>query len=75
MKVTYEFDTDSENFNSCEFEQYKSANDMAAALWELQEAIRTWYKYDPSDLTPDALHDTFYDILSKNNINLERLWR
>lgn len=36
MKVIFEFDTESENFNSIELERHKQANDMAKALPEMR---------------------------------------
>ncbi len=35
MKVIFEFDTESENFNSIELERHKQADDMAKALGEI----------------------------------------
>lgn len=40
MKVTYEFNTADDSFDVCEYEQIKSANEMAAALWDLSHSIR-----------------------------------
>lgn len=75
MIITYEFDTDAENFDWCEYEQVKSASNMACALWDISQAVRDWYKYNPDSLTPDTLHDKFYEILSDNDINIERIMR
>lgn len=38
MKVTFEFDTESENFNSIELERHKQADDMAKALSRSEKA-------------------------------------
>jgi len=76
MKVTFEIDTDKENVDLCELEQLKHAGDMAAALYELQEAILGWYRH-PSDNRPlnaDTLHDTFYEILQSNSISLDKIY-
>ena len=76
MKITFECDTDKENFDPCELEQLKHASDMARALHQLEEAVREWYKY-PSDNAPlnaDTLHEKFYEIIQNNNIDIEKLW-
>lgn len=39
MKVIFEFDTESENFNSIELERHKQANDMAKALKVLAYSV------------------------------------
>ena len=46
MKVIFEFDTESENFNSIELERHKQADDMAKALGEILKKARGWDKYD-----------------------------
>ena len=76
MKVTFEIDTDKEGTDLCEFEQLKSAKDMAAALWDLQEAILDWYRHpdDRKPLNADTLLEVFKDILDEHSINLDKLW-
>lgn len=76
MKVTFEIDTDKEGTDLCEFEQLKSAKDMAAALWDLQEAILGWYRHpdDQKPLNADSLLEVFKDILDEHSINLDKLW-
>jgi len=73
MKVKLEFDTDSESFDRCEYNQVMKASDMACAIWDLEQAVRSWYKYptDTEPLTADTLHDKFYEILAENNINID----
>lgn len=46
MKVIFEFDTESEDFNSIELERHKQADDMAKALGEILKKARSWDKYD-----------------------------
>lgn len=77
MKVTFEIDTDREGANLCEFEQLKSASDMAAALWELSQLIHDWLNH-PEDIKPlnaDTLYEMFYHILDDNGVNLDKIWR
>lgn len=73
MKVRLEFDTDSENFDRCEYNQVMKASDMASVIWDMEQAVRCWYKYptDTEPLTADTLHDKFYEILTDNNINID----
>lgn len=76
MKVIFEFDTDKEGANLCELEQLKKAQDMAAALSDIEDAIREWYRFpeDNKPLTIDNLRQTFYDILKEYSIDIERIW-
>lgn len=46
MKVKFEFDTGDENFSYHELEMYKQAEDLAHALFEIQNRMRGWLKYD-----------------------------
>ena len=50
---------------------------MAAALWDLQEAILGWYRHpdDRKPLNADTLLEAFKDILDEHSINLDKLWR
>lgn len=77
MKITFEIDTDKEGTDLCELEQLKKASDMAAALWDLQEAVLGWYRHpcDQKQLNADTLLETFKDILDEHGINLDKLWR
>lgn len=76
MKITFEFDTDSENFDPTELERVKQSDKMARVLWDMNNEIRGWYKY-PSDknvLNADTLNDRWCDLLIKHGINLDDLW-
>lgn len=46
MKITYEFDTASENFDRYEYERINKSLDMALALHDIDSKIRGWRKYD-----------------------------
>lgn len=74
MKVTYEFNTADDSFDVCEYEQIKHANDMAAALWDLSNTIRCWYK-DGDAITPETISDIFYDTLAHYHIDLDTLYQ
>lgn len=75
VKITYEFDTESENFSPEELLRVQKAEDMVYALYELSLAVSGWYKYPESsgELNADTLNDKFYDILNSNGIKLDKL--
>lgn len=46
MKITFEFDTDSENFDNTELEACKQANKLVRTLNDITECIRSWEKWE-----------------------------
>lgn len=52
MIVTFQFDTDSENFDNTELEAHYQANNMACCLSEIENKLRSWYKYDERPAIP-----------------------
>lgn len=75
MKITYEFDTDKDNYDMQELTRVQKAFDMAYALWDIDEAIRKWYKYDEREAIPvDEIRETFVDILQNHYIDLEEVF-
>ena len=46
MKVKFEFNSDNESFSYHELEMYKQAEDSARALYEIQNKMRSWLKYN-----------------------------
>lgn len=72
MKITFEFDTDSENFDNQELERYKAVDDVVYTLNKVYEQIREWYKYDTRGSIPiSEVWDTLTSII--NEVNLEKL--
>lgn len=66
MKVIFEFDTESENFNSIELERHKQADDMAKALGEILKKARSWDKYDGRSAIPtDEIRKEVNEIISQ----------
>ena len=58
MKVTFEFDTESETFDNCELKRHYRANDMAICLSRITDKLRSWYKYDERGSIPiDEIHE------------------
>ena len=74
MKVTYEFNTADDSFDVCEYEQIKSANEMAAALWDLSHSIRGWVR-EGEAVTPETISDIFYDTLAQYHLDLDVLYQ
>ena len=76
MKITFEFDTDSESFQRDEYERILKADDMCAVLWDLEQKIRGWYNHPErhEPLTDENLSKFFYGLLDDKGINLDRLW-
>ena len=74
MKVTFEFDTDKENFDVTELAAVQQAQDLALALWRLDELTRHWRRTEELVRT-DNVRDSFNDILEELGINLEKLVR
>lgn len=74
MRVTFEFDTDSENFDINELNRHYDADKMAYCLEELREKVKSLVKYsDKEIITIDELDDGFWEIIHDNDINFERL--
>lgn len=72
MKVTFEFDTDKPNFDPTELARVQKADDLALALWRLDEAVRHWSRI--GDTVPsDDVVNKFYGILEELGINLDSL--
>ena len=76
MKVTLEFDTDSENFSQDELDRVLKADDMCHCLYYLSLQIRGWCNHPEryGKLTEDSLSEFFYNTLNEHDINLERLY-
>ncbi len=76
MKITFEFDTDSEHYQRDEYERMLKADDMCDCLWDLSQRIRGWGKYPEryERLTEDSLSEFFWQTMDEHGINLDRLW-
>lgn len=74
MKVTYEFNTADDSFDVCEYEQIKSANEMAAALYDLSLSVRGWSR-EGEAVAPETISDVFYDTLAQYRLDLEKLYQ
>lgn len=76
MKITYEFNTNDENFYPDELKRIQKADDLCSCIWDIEEQLRNWYKYDNRGSIPiDEIHKTIFDIIEDNGIRIDELWR
>lgn len=66
MKVTYDFNLPEEQED---FDIYNNSMKYYLALWDFQQTLRQWLKYDERDAIPiDELINTFDEVLNDNEI-------
>ena len=66
MKVTFEFDTQSETFDQQELNRHYAADKMAFCLFDITNKLRSWYKYDTRGEIPiDEVYDQIFDIINQ----------
>ena len=70
MKAIFEFNLPEE---TSDFNIYRSAENMKAALKELQTWLRHQRKYAEKKATIEEAELEFYEILRENGIDLEEL--
>lgn len=78
MKITYEFDTESEDWkdgtDSMRRDQFEASFGMLKALSDIQDKLREWYKYDTREHIPiEEIRDVLVGIIDENVPNIERL--
>ena len=74
MKVTFEFNTDDENFDRYQLEAHHQAENLVFTLSKITDKLREWYKYDNRSSIPiEEVYDSIWDIIQDNNINMEKL--
>lgn len=78
MKAILEFDLDEPQDKEAHKRAVK-ALDMAMALWDIEQYLRSQTKYAPDDM-PEAAYDAlnkarqeFYDIMQQHNISIDEL--
>jgi hypothetical protein len=49
------------------------ALDMAMALWDFSNKLRSIYKYGSGEENIESISKEFHEILEEHNINLEKL--
>lgn len=73
MKVTFEFDTDSETFDNGQLQAHYQAESMALCLSDILQQLREWYKYDSRGSIPiTEINDTLQNIINEN-VNVKKL--
>ena len=78
MKAILEFDLTNEEDIS-DYKRANSAIGLARALYQMQDYLRSEYKYPPDtqtqleSATVERIRDKFFEILNINNINLDEL--
>ena len=73
MKITYQFDTDSEGFDRGELLAIENACKLVVIISEIRDQLREWYKYDTrSTISTEEISDTINRIIDKH-FNIEEL--
>ena len=69
MGAKYKIETDDPQL----IKFYLSAPELHAALWELSQKFREWYKYQDREEVPiTEIRETFSEILYDKDVNLDR---
>ena len=62
--------------DQAEFDLATQGGNMYAALWDISQELRTLWKYEELSEEEwkivERIRESFYDILQKNNINLNK---
>jgi hypothetical protein len=70
-KITFNLPED-----QAEFDFATQGGNMYAALWDISQELRTLWKYEELSEEEwkivERIRESFYDILQKNNINLNK---
>lgn len=74
MEVVYRFTFEEGSDDLQELKLIEKRTSMYLALWDLSQKFRDWYKYGDREAIPtEEIRETFYDILSEHDLNLEKL--
>ena len=76
MKVTFEFDTDSETFDNYQLQAHYQAKKMTLCFMEIFKQLREWYKYDnrgeiPAGEVRDTLTNIIYEYIHPENLGIQ----
>jgi hypothetical protein len=72
MRAKLIFDLDSMD-DLAAYERCNKSLDIALALWDFSNKLRTISKYGTGEEDVDSISKDFYEILEEYNINLEKL--
>lgn len=76
MKITYEFDTDSDSWKDDSYMQqrFEASFDMLMALSDIKDQIREWNKYDQREAIPTSeIFDTINELIFNKVPKLEEM--
>lgn len=74
MEVVYRFTFEEGSDDLHELKLIEKRTEMYLALWDLSQKFREWYKYGDREAIPtEEIRETFYDILSDHDLNLDNL--
>lgn len=74
MKIIFEFDTESENFDYQELEKYKQVDKLIRVLSSFLDKVRTWNKWDERSAIPtEEIHKEFYDLVEEEGLDLSSM--
>ena len=73
MKLTFEFDTSSENFDIYELERHEQAENLAVCLYGISNKVKGWYKYDNREAIPPEEIKEQIDKIIIEYVRLDRL--
>lgn len=74
MKVTYEFDTQSENYDPHELWLLQSSHLMWLALCQMKSQFRDWAKYrENPNISTGEVYETFLRLASENGVDPDNL--
>ncbi len=75
MKITFEFNTESETFQPDELLRVQKANNMAGFIFELEQRVQDWYRNKANEpLNEDTLREFVSSLLYKYDINIEQMY-
>lgn len=73
MEVVYRFTFEEGSDDQHELNLIQKSRNMYLALYDLSQKFREWYKYGEREAVPtEEIRETFYDILSENDVNLDQ---
>lgn len=74
MKITYEIDTESENYNPFELWEIQRAQNMFNVLANIYDKLHDKWKWaEDRNTNWDTLYDEFISILHDNNLKTDDL--
>ena len=68
VKLTYEFDTQAEDFVEEEYYNVMHAQDTAYALWQIHKYLRTQLKYTENPDNIEKIYEKVCEIMEKNGV-------